>query len=132
MSTEPASPRVRLEKDARGTIIVLDDTDSTQQEAWAAFRAFDEYVKGLPDKSVRVLANFTGAWHEGSLTQAWQAAHAHHERVVLKAAVFGAARALRLAVTTYRFYSRLQGLDVDKRIRMFDSEEEARAWLAEV
>lgn len=132
MGEESAEPRrMHFDRDAKGPLLILDDSHTTQQEAWQLFRDFDQHAKAQPDQSLRLLLDYTESWHEPDLTEAWQKAFQRHERVVVKAAVFGATRSVRLAVTAYRFFARLKGADVERRLRSFKTEEEARAWLLE-
>jgi SpoIIAA-like len=122
--------RVRWEQDSRGRFLVFDCSNNTLEEAYALFDAFHDAVMAEPAGSVRVLADFENAAHEPKLTRRWKSAWQVHNGQVRILACLGVTGGIKVVIAAYRFYARLRGTDLDARMRFFDREEEARAWLA--
>ena len=122
--------RLRWESDAVGELLVFDCSDNTKDEAYAQFTAFDQAVRSRPENSVRVLADFENAFHAADLTAQWKGAYQEHAKHVRKMACLGVTAGMKIVFAAYRFYSRIRGVDVDAKLKVCDSEDEARAWLA--
>ena len=122
--------RIQWETDAAGRLLVIDFGDSNKADANALFELFDATVRAEPEHSVRLLADFEGAWHAPDLTVRWKEAAAEHDKRIVKAAVTGVSGGIKVVISGYRFYLRLRGIDVDRKMRIFGDAGEARAWLA--
>jgi hypothetical protein len=123
--------RARWEQDAAGRLLVFDFSNTSPSEAEALFELFDTTVRAEPAGSVRVLADFEGAYHAPDLVRRWKSASAAHDRQIRMAALTGVHGGLKLVVSAYRLYLRLRGIDVEEKMRLFDGAAEARAWLAQ-
>lgn len=121
--------RVRWERDSRGELLVFDCSNNTREEAFLLFEAFDREVRQRPLGSVRVLADFENAYHAAELTSRWKESYAEHDRHVKKMACVGVSSGMKIVFAAYRFYSRLRGVDVDVKMRLYNDEGQARAWL---
>jgi hypothetical protein len=123
--------RLRWEEDARGRFLVCDFSDTSKDEAEALFELFDATVKAEPPGSVRVLMDLEGGYHSPGLTRRWKDASTEHDRQVSRVACLGVTGGIKVVLMGYRFYLRLRGIEVDRKMRLFNGEAEARAWLAE-
>jgi hypothetical protein len=123
--------RFKWEEDAAGRLLVVDFTNTNREEASALFELFDATVKAEAAGSIRLLADFENGYHAPDITRRWKEASADHDRQVRKVAMLGVTGGIKVVIMAYRFYLRLRGIDVDNKMRLFDGEAEARAWLAE-
>lgn len=123
--------RIQWQQDGAGRLLVFDFSNSSRAEAEALFELFDATVRAEPEGSVRLLADFENGWHAPELTRKWKSASAAHDRQIRRAALLGVTGGIKVVVVAYRFYLRLRGIDVDNKMRLFDDEAAARAWLAE-
>ncbi len=123
--------RIRWETDASGRLLCFDFSNSDRAEAEALFELFDATVRAEEPGSVRLLADFENAWHAPDLTRRWKSASAAHDRQIKAAALVGVDGGIKVVVVAYRFYLRMRGIDVDRKMRLFDDPASARAWLAE-
>lgn len=123
--------RFKWEQDAVGRLLVVDFSNTNKDEAHALFEIFDAQVKAEPEHSVRLLGDFENGYHAPELTKRWKEASPEHDRHVTKVAMLGVTGGIKIVIMAYRFYLRLKGIDVDNKMQLFNSEAEARAWLAE-
>lgn len=123
--------RIKWQDDGAGRLLVFDFSNSSRAEAEALFELFDATVRAEPEGSVRLLADFENGWHAPELTRKWKTASAAHDRHIRRAALLGVTGGIKVVVMAYRFYLRFRGIDVDNKMRLFDDEAAARAWLAE-
>jgi hypothetical protein len=122
--------RFKWEEDAAGRLLVVDFSNTNREEASALFELFDATVKAEAEGSVRLLADFEGGFHAPDLTRRWKEASSEHDRQIRRAALIGVTGGIKVVIMAYRFYLRLRGIDVDNKMRLFNQEGEARAWLA--
>ena len=125
------SARVHWERDAAGELLVFDASNDTREEVLPLFEAFHREVLSRPAGTVRVLADFENAVHSTEITRKWKDAHDEHDRQVRKIACLGVTGGMKIVFAAYRFYARLRGLDIDVKMKLFDAEGPARAWLLE-
>lgn len=127
----PLGERLDWQEDAAGRLLVVDFGNTTKEEANGLFELFDAAVRAEPEGSLRLLADFNGAFHAPDLTQRWKVAAAVHEKHIRMAALTGVHGGVKVAVMAYRFYLRLRGVDVARKMRLFEKADEAaaRAWL---
>lgn len=123
--------RLRWEQDPRGRLLIFDCSDNTLEEARSLFDGFHAAVLAEPAGSVRVLADFENAAHEPALTRRWKEAFPEHNRQIRAFAAVGVTGGMKMVIAAYRFYARLRGGDIETKMRFFENQEEARAWLAE-
>jgi hypothetical protein len=122
--------RFKWEEDAAGRLLVVDFSNTNREEASALFELFDATVKAEAPGSIRLLADFENGFHSPDLTRRWKEASPDHDRQVRKVAMLGVTGGIKVVIMAYRFYLRLRGIDVDNKMRLFDGDAAARAWLA--
>jgi len=125
------SGRMRWEGEGPERYLWFDCSDCGREEAYALQEAFDRELKAQPGGGLRVLADFENGYHESALTQRWKALWKDHDERVQRIACLGVVGGIRIVFAAYRFFVRLQGVDIDAKMRVFDSKDEALPWLLE-
>ena len=123
--------RLRWEEFRGRRLLVVDASNSDREEAWGVYAEFDLLVRDQEDASVLFLFDVENAYHELSLTERWKQAYALHDRKVRRVAVVGAHAGLKVVLAAYRFFVRLRGVDIDRKMRFFDEPLQAKEWLIE-
>jgi hypothetical protein len=121
--------RVRWENDKLGRLLIFDLSNNSRDEAHALLDAFDAAVMAEAPGSVRMLVNIENTVYELGLTRRWREAVTRHDPQMAKTAMLGVGGGLKALVAAYRLYARFKGIDIDKKMALFDDEAGARAWL---
>jgi hypothetical protein len=121
--------RVRWESSGATRYLWFDCSDCNREEGYALQQAFNREIGSQEPGTARVLGDFESAYHDSTLTRLWKESYTLHDHRIHKIACLGVVGTIKVVFAAYRFFVRLKGVDVDAKMRLFDDQREALAWL---
>lgn len=122
---------VRWEDHRGRRYLLMDGSRNDRAAAWKSYEDFHALLYQEPLDSVRVLADFSDSYYESELTDKWKKAVEKDNTYVVQGALVGIEGGMKIMIAAYAFFARLRGVPVDKKLRYFESREQALAWLFE-
>ncbi len=100
-------------------------------ESLEMIRHFDAAMVGRAPGTVLLLTDVTDAAYDPSIARQWKEARNRHDAAVRASAIHGLSGLVGLAIRGFMEARLMMGMSPDNAPRIFNSGEEARAWLGE-
>jgi hypothetical protein len=113
------------------TVLFMEFAGASVEESLGMIRHFDSAMNGRAPGTVLLLTDVTDAAYDPSIARQWKEARSRYDAAIRASAIYGLSGLVGLAIRGFMEARLLMGMSPDNAPRIFNSGQEARAWLGE-